>query len=283
MSGGLVRARDGTPLALRRVAATRAAPADAPPLILLHATLSTSRQLLALGSALAGAGAVVLFDRRGSGGSRLAMPVPVDVATHVGDLEDLLDTEAIPSAVLVGHSFGGVVAIEAASRLPDRVVAVVAWEPPYAAVAGPATREAPESVARATVRAGRELGRAAAAETFMVAVAGRDAWLGMPARTRSFLADEGGGAIADVGMAGLDAAGLGAIRAPVSLLTGDDSEPFYAAIADALAVRIPGARRVRLAGLRHPAPITDAASVAAAVLAVLPARALSASTAEESR
>lgn len=269
-----MHARDGALLAVRRIPASPEAPSGAPPLVLLHATLSTSRQLVALGSALASAGPVLLLDRRGSGDSRLAVPVPLNVATHVDDLEDVLDAEAIRAAVLVGHSFGGVVALEAAARLVGRVAAVVAWEAPYAAVADTATREALESVALATVRAGLGGGPAAAAETFMNAVAGRDAWAAMPARTRSFLEDEGGGAIADVGLVGLDPAMLDGIRAPVGLLTGDASEPFYAAIADALAVRIPHARRVRLAGLRHPAPITDAAPVAAAVLALLPQPAL---------
>ncbi len=96
-----------------------------------------------------------------------------------------------------------------------------------------------------------------------------DAWASMPARTRAFLEAEGGGAIADLSMGGLEPGGLAGIRVPVGLLTGDASEPFYAPISDALALRIPGARRVRLPGLRHPAPITDASAVAAAMLALL--------------
>ncbi len=270
MTAAFVRGRDGVLLSLRRVPLSPAAPTGAPALMLLHATLSTSRQLMALGAALAVAGPALLLDRRGSGGSRLPVPAPLGIATHVHDLEDVLDAEAIPAAVLVGHSFGGVVALEAAARLAGRVAAVVAWEPPYFAVADAAPREALVQVARDTVRAGRERGPAGAAATFIDAVAGRDAWASMPARTRSFLEAEGGGAIADVGMDGLEPDGLGSIRVPVALLTGDASEPFYAPIADALALRIPGARRVRLPGLRHPAPITDAAAVAAAMLALLP-------------
>lgn len=280
MSAATFRSRDGAPLAVRRIRASPASTSGAPPLVLLHATLSTSRQLLALGSALSVAGPVLLLDRRGSGGSRLPVPVPLGVATHVDDLEDLLDAEAIPAAVLVGHSFGGVVALEAAARLGRRVLAVAAWEPPYVAVADAATREELERVARDTVRAGRERGRVGAAATFINAVAGREAWAAMPARTRSFLETEGGGAIADVGMEGLDPDGLDAITAPVALLTGDESEPFYAAIADALALRIPGVRRARLPGLRHPAPITDASVVAAAMRALLPP--IAASVAQES-
>jgi pimeloyl-ACP methyl ester carboxylesterase len=51
----------------------------------------------------------------------------------------------------------------------------------------------------------------------------------------------------------------------VTILTGESSELFYAPFADALAARIPGARRVGLGGLRHTGPVTDPAVVAAAV------------------
>jgi pimeloyl-ACP methyl ester carboxylesterase len=70
-------------------------------------------------------------------------------------------------------------------------------------------------------------------------------------------------------MAGLDPDRLGRIACPVTILTGAASEPFYAPIADALAARIPGARRVDLPGLRHTAPITEPPAVAVAVRAAL--------------
>jgi pimeloyl-ACP methyl ester carboxylesterase len=66
-------------------------------------------------------------------------------------------------------------------------------------------------------------------------------------------------------MVGLDPDGLGRIRCPVTILTGAASEPFYAPIAGTLALRIPGGRSAQLPGLRHTAPITDAALIADAV------------------
>jgi pimeloyl-ACP methyl ester carboxylesterase len=71
--------------------------------------------------------------------------------------------------------------------------------------------------------------------------------------------------VADVAMTGIDPDGLAGIVCPVTILGGGGSEPFYAPLADALAARIPGARRRILDGLRHTAPITDAPAVAAAV------------------
>jgi pimeloyl-ACP methyl ester carboxylesterase len=84
-----------------------------------------------------------------------------------------------------------------------------------------------------------------------------------------FLEQEGTGALADAALTGLEPAGLARIRRPVTLVTGDASQPFYAPLADELARRIPGATRVRLAGATHTTPITDPGAVAPAVLAAL--------------
>jgi len=245
-----------------------------PFLVVLHATLSTGRQLGPLARALAAHGdlRVVAPDRRGSGECRLDPPRDVDLGEHLADLEALLDREGVGRAVLFGHSFGGVVAVEVAARLPERVAAVVAYEPPYGPLAAPRAHRAFALVARATADAAATGGPPAAARAFMRGVAGRRAWDALPERTRAFLEAEGGGAVADAAMRGLDPAGLARIACPVTILTGTASEPYYAPIADALAARIEGARRVELAGLRHTAPITDPGPVAAAVRDALAAR-----------
>ncbi len=243
----------------------------APLVVVLHATLSTGRQLAPLVAALAGPGdlRVVAPDRRGSGERRLDPPRAVAMDEHVADLGALLDADRAGSAILVGHSFGGVVALEAAARLPERVREVVVFEPPYGPLGDERTRRAFAQVARATERAAATGGPPAAARAFLRGVTRPGGWDALPSRTRAFLEGEGGGALADAGMVGLDPAGLGRIVCPVTILTGDGSEPFYAPIADALAARIPAGRRVRLAGLRHTAPITDPSAVAAAVRAAL--------------
>jgi pimeloyl-ACP methyl ester carboxylesterase len=239
--------------------------------LLLHGTLSTSQQLDRLAQALAGPGDVTVhaIDRRGSGTSRLRDPRPLDVATHVDDLRAYLDARAIDGADLVGCSFGGVLALEAASRIPDRVRAVVAYEPPYGQLADPETLAWFRRLAADTELAHAERGSAGAAETFLRAVAGDAAWDRLPDRARAFLESEGDGALADAGLRGLDPDGLARIACPVTVLTGSDSQSFYAPIADALAARIPGARRRTLAGLDHPAPITQPAAVAGAIRACL--------------
>jgi len=76
-------------------------------------------------------------------------------------------------------------------------------------------------------------GRAGAARAFLERAAGPGTWDALPDRVRAFLASEGGGAVADAGMTGLDPDGLGSIACPVTILTGAASERFYAPIADA--------------------------------------------------
>ena len=273
MSGASTRtfqAGDGAWLSYRLFDAAHGAEREAP-IVLLHATLSASIQLAGLARLLAARGPVLALDRRGSGDSPQPTPRPLDVAVHVADVAALLDSEGMATAILVGHSFGGVVALEAAARLRGRVMAVVAWEPPYGPLADPGTRAQFAAVASATERAHATGGAAAAAAAFLDGVAGHGAWEAQPERSRAFLAAQGDGAYADAALTGLDAGGLARVDVPVAILTGTASEPFYAPIARAMVARVPGAHLVALDGLRHTAPITDPEAVAAAIVGALTA------------
>jgi pimeloyl-ACP methyl ester carboxylesterase len=241
------------------------------PLILLPGTLSTAAQMDRLAGALAAVGDVTVhaLDRRGSGTSRRASAGPLDVATHVEDLAAYLDARGLTSAVIVGSSFGGVLALELAARQPGRARAVIAYEPPYGPLADPATQARFAGTAARTMAAYAVGGSAAAAETFLRAVSGDAAWEALSDRSRAFLAAEGDGAVADSALAGLDPDGLARISAPVLVLTGGAGQPFYGPIADALVARLARARRVTLDGLTHTGPITDAARVAGAIRAFL--------------
>jgi O-succinylbenzoic acid--CoA ligase len=252
---------------------------SATPLILLPASLSTAAQLDRLAAALVeradlvrrGDVVVHAIDRRGAGSGRLGPgPArPLDIGVHVADLIAYLDARGLERVVLVGASYGAVLALEVAARQPDRVTAVVAWEPPYAALADPATRAAMAHLAQAVSTAHSERGPAAAAETFLRAVAGAAAWERLSPRAHEALAREGDAALSDAALLGLQPERLPAISARTTILAGDRSAPFYATIARALAAAIPGATLRVLSGLDHPAPITQPAVVAEAIRATL--------------
>jgi O-succinylbenzoic acid--CoA ligase len=231
------------------------------PLLLLPGTLSTAAQLESLAASMARrVGATVhAVDRRGMGSSRLGVAGPVDVGVHVRDLVAYLDARDVATAVIVGISFGGVVALELAARAPGRVSAVVAWEPPYGALADAAGRSWFGTVAERTADASRSRGSAAAAETFLRLVAGDAAWDGLTERSRAYLAAEGDGAVADSALLGLGAGGLSRIVAPTTIVTGGASRPFYEPLADAIVARVPGGRRLALVGRAHTWPLTDPA------------------------
>jgi O-succinylbenzoic acid--CoA ligase len=239
--------------------------------LLLHGTLSTATQLTGLARLIAawGDSTVHAVDRRGSGASRLEDPRPIDVAIHVADLTAILDAEGAETAAVVGISYGACVALEFAARRADRTAAIVAYEPPYGPAADADTQAAFADVAADTGRRFETAGAPAAAEAFLTGVAGPDAWSVLPQRTRTFLAEEGGGAYADAALLGFDLDGLSVITAPVTIITGDASQPFYRPIADALAAHVRGARRVHVPGMTHASPITDPGPIADVIRAAL--------------
>lgn len=146
MNGGLHRGpergwRVRTPLT---IAVHEWGRGDAPPLVLLHGGGDSARSFDGFAPLLAAAGwRVVAFDQRGHGDS--------DHGDLYGYTADHRDAAAVLDAVadgaplpVVGHSKGGVLAIEVAAARPDQVSAVVsidgfvrrrAWEaaPPVAA------------------------------------------------------------------------------------------------------------------------------------------------------
>ena len=169
--------------------------------------------------------------------------------------------------VLVGHSFGGVVAVRLAVEHGDRVDGVVAWEPPYLPVAAARVRDGMAALVGEMDEAFASGGSEAAAHRFLDAVSGAGAWDRLHPRQRTSLARQGAGARADAALPGLSAGGLERITAPTVIATGGASDAFYTPIADMRAERIgAAATRVDLPGLAHVAPITDAATIADLVL-----------------
>ncbi|MCU0505772.1 MAG: alpha/beta fold hydrolase, partial [Chloroflexi bacterium] len=232
-----------------------------PGIVLLHATLSRGRAWLPVERRLATRATVVSIDRRGHRASPDAGPMRLTIADHVADVAAVIEAEAVAPALVVGHSFGGCVALELAARRPELVAGVVAYEPPYLALAGPEVRDALARVGAATAAAHAAGDAPLAAEIFLRAVLGDSGYAALPSGVRAAVLQEGDAAASDARLAGLEPGGLQRIRVPVIVAVGSGSSALYRSVADAIVGAVPGARVVTVPGADHMAPVTRPESI----------------------
>src|SRR6478735_3931889 len=99
-----------------------------PPILLLHGGPSLSFEYLsALAEELAVENDVVWYQQRGLAPS--ATGAPYSVAADVDDARRILDALGWEKAYVVGHSWGGHLALHVAEGLPERVLGVLAVDP----------------------------------------------------------------------------------------------------------------------------------------------------------
>lgn len=94
-------------------------------MVFVHGVLDRGRSFDAVAERLDSDCRMLLYDRRGYGQSAAVGVVPAGVPQHVDDLLAIL---AGRPAVIVGHSFGGNVALNAAVRAPELVQALALYE-----------------------------------------------------------------------------------------------------------------------------------------------------------
>jgi 3-oxoadipate enol-lactonase len=96
-----------------------------PPVVLIHGLGGTSASIWKhLPGELEREFEVVTFDLRGTGASERA-PGPYSMDDFVADLRGLVEELGLERPALVGHSFGGSIALAYAARYADEVAAVV--------------------------------------------------------------------------------------------------------------------------------------------------------------
>ena len=197
----------------------------------------------------------------------------------MGMAVDLLEDQAQGQPVdIIGHSFGGTIALRLAVERPDLVRSLVLIEPVFFAV-GLADRpdlKGPYDLHMAAYTAALQAGdMSAAAQAFTSVWGDGRAWDLLPegqkqAMTkRIHLIAEGAPAIYD-DVAGLLSGGkLERIAVPVLLIEGGTSPEYIDAINTALARRIDKSERLAVAGAGHMLPITHPRAAADAVRAFL--------------
>jgi pimeloyl-ACP methyl ester carboxylesterase len=196
---------------------------------------------------------VISYDRRGYGGS--SGPPPATLAEHTADAVRLLDALAVGSAVVVGWSVGGIVALDLAVRHPTRVAGLVLVEPPLHAKRHPTARLL-GGVIGGTVR-GRRDPRAGADRFLRWALrdsAHRRPEDGVPAGWWEQMLANGAAIVHEIGLGTgehLRAADLGALRCPVVVLHGDRSDSAFPAAARRVAAAVPRARLEVVTGSGH--------------------------------
>jgi pimeloyl-ACP methyl ester carboxylesterase len=223
---------------------------DADPLIaLVHGAMDRSAGLLKLSRRLDHEYRVLRYDRRGYGRSS-PHDGPFDMPAQVADLVGLL---AGRRSVLIGHSYGGNVALATAAGHPQLVAGIVIYETPLSWEPWWPGTTAGASAIKAAGKPDE------AAEAFMRRLIGDERWEGLPERTRQARRAEGRALVDE--LADLrenkpwDAT---MIATPVVAGYGAHGAAHHRQGMAQVANSIDGARLVQLEGCGHGAPYSHA-------------------------
>ena len=236
------------------------------PVVLVHSGGFTSRQWRKLAEALAPTQRVVAPDLTGYGASSpLAPGEPFEYREDVAALAGLI--AELPPAHVVGHSYGGLLALQLALARPEAVRSLALYEPVAFGIL-----DAPED---ADARANLELDVAEyTGEPWLAAFVdwwnGSGAWAHLAPEARDGFLRVGWKVYREVASLiadRTDRATYATIAVPTLLLGGERTPLAERRVLDKLARALPAARLERFADMGHMGPITHAAIVNAAIAA----------------
>lgn len=230
-------------------------------IMLIHGSLDRSAGMLKLARRLASEFRITRYDRRGYGRSAAAGG-PFGVADQVDDAIRVIERvgdEARPS-VIVGHSYGGNVALALAERRPDLVDGVVTYETPLSWCDWWPNDSAGASAVAMNADPGE------AAERFMRRLIGDRRWERLPESTRRSRRSEGPAMVGELIDLRRGAPwNATAIDLPVLAMHGELGQPYHRRGAETIAAQIAGAEVVAVPGAKHPGPNTHPDAVAALI------------------
>lgn len=220
-------------------------PESQPLVVLIHGSLDRSGGMALLARHVQHSHRVLRYDRRGYGKS-WPHEGPFDVEDQVKDLVGLIGNRSV---VLLGHSYGGNVALAAAEILKDQVRGVSTYETPLSWMTWwPGTTAGAMAVSSTASEA---------AEKFMVRLIGQSRWNSLPDRTRQERRQEGVALIGELTALRLHEPWRAeAVTCRVLSGFGSEGLAHHADGARWIADHIANARLVELHGAAHGAPLS---------------------------
>lgn len=147
--------------------------------ILVHGTLDRAAGMARVAREISPHVRVSRYDRRGYARSN-QLPGPFTVQQHIQDLCDIVGDRRV---VLIGHSFGGNVALGTAERLPQQVLGVSTYETPLSWM--------PWWSGQSAGAAAMASDTDEAAQNFMIRLIGFRRWDALPDKTKAERKKEG--------------------------------------------------------------------------------------------
>lgn len=236
-------------------------------LLCLHSSGSSGRQWSAYTALLASRFHVVAPDLLGYGdGERWPTGTPASLDDEAKALAALLP---VGGAHVLGHSYGGSIALQLALRWPERVKSLTLYEPVrFALLFGhPTTETTGETIVGVGRRIGLEVlsgAHQAAAARFVDYWSGEGSWAALEPRRRDALARRMPKVQAEFEALFADRVPITAYRTlelPVRLLGGSRSPLPARQVLDRLEANLPHVTRAMLPGLGHMGPIEAPAQV----------------------
>lgn len=241
-----------------------------PTVILLHSSGSSGRQWDALVNGLQSRFRLQAVDLHGHGGTP---PWPGDRPMALADDAALVAPllAAAPEGVhLVGHSYGGGVALKLAQLHPNRVRSVAVYEPVlFRLLFDYNARQAPAQevlAAAARIQTRQLAGRAdRAAQAFVDYWSGEGTWEAMPPSRRQTVISRMPALVPHFRALFNDAVkreALARLPMPVLCLTGTRTKASTRRLGELLRLAMPQATHEMMVGMGHMGPVTHASAVA---------------------